>query len=106
MAIRFTENHRIYWNHMACAFAAGDVLPGSELANYLLANGAPVEEIDAPAPAELPPPDPGAVPDGSVAVVLAWVGDDRDKATRALDTERAGKDRAGIAGPLTKLLEA
>lgn len=34
-------------------------------------------------------PDPDAVPDGRIEDVVAWVGDDPDRARRALDTENA-----------------
>ncbi|MEW2383376.1 hypothetical protein AB0873_14975 [Micromonospora sp. NPDC047707] len=55
------------------------------------------------------PPDGDEVPDGSIAVVLAWVGEDRDRAAKALDVERATKgDRARVklVEDLTKLLES
>ena len=41
-------------------------------------------------------PEPLTVPDGSVAEVLAWVGDDIDRANAALEAEEAGKRRKGI----------
>lgn len=47
--------------------------------------------------------DPDAVPDGSVAEVIAWVGEDKERAVRALAAEAAGKDRASLTAPLQKL---
>lgn len=41
------------------------------------------------------------VPDGSVAEVLEWAGDDPDRRTLALATERAGKQRKGIIDALS-----
>lgn len=58
------------------------------------------------APAVEPDPDPNSVPDGNVADLLAWVGDDKDRAGRALEAEQAdgGKNRKGVVDPLTELL--
>lgn len=41
------------------------------------------------APAPEPEADPNDVPVGTVAAVLGWVGDDRDRAARALEAETA-----------------
>lgn len=88
-----------------------DVLQGEPVGDIddetrarLLASGA-----IGPAPVELasePDPDPDEVPDGPVADVLAWVGDDLERAQRALDVEQAdgGKNRKGVVDPLTELL--
>jgi hypothetical protein len=40
--------------------------------------------------------DDDEVPEGTVADVKAWVGDDPDRARRALEAERAGPDRATL----------
>lgn len=37
-----------------------------------------------------------AVPDGTVAEVLEWAGDDPDRRAAALAAEKAGKKRKGI----------
>lgn len=47
----------------------------------------------------------GDVPDGNAEQVLTWVGDDRERAQRALDAERAGKQRSGLTAQLEKLAE-
>jgi hypothetical protein len=63
-----------------------------------------IEMVDEP-DAE-PEPDPEAVPDGTVEIVLAWAGEDLERAQRALDAEQAdgGKNRKGVVDPLTDLL--
>jgi hypothetical protein len=76
-----------------------------------------VEEVDAsatdsvsePAASQDPEPqtpdsDPDAVPQGSMEVVLAWVGDDQERAARALEAERsASKPRTTLVDQLTAL---
>lgn len=48
-----------------------------------------------------------AVPDGTIAEVLDWVGDDLDRARVALDAEQAAKKpRTTLVGALTELLDA
>jgi hypothetical protein len=41
-----------------------------------------------------PGPDPEAVPEGTIAVVLDWVNNDPARAERALEVEEAKGDRA------------
>lgn len=63
------------------------------------ADGSAIEE---PPPA--PPVDPEVVPTGSIAVVLAWVGEDRERAVRALDAEHATeKPRVTLVAALEAL---
>lgn len=51
-----------------------------------------------------PKVDPDAVPVGTVAAVLGWVGDDRDRAARALDAENAAeKPRTTLVAALKAL---
>lgn len=45
---------------------------------------------------------PDAVPAGTVEEILAWVGDNEDRAARALETERAGKNRASLVAQLER----
>lgn len=45
--------------------------------------------------------EPAQVPKGTVAEVLAWVGDDNLRRQSALTVERAGKNRKGIIEALT-----
>lgn len=46
------------------------------------------------------------VPDGNADVVLAWVGDDKDRAAQALVAEQAGKKRSTLIGQLEKVAQA
>lgn len=53
------------------------------------------------------PADSDTVPDGSIAVVLGWVGEDKDRAREALKVEsRAEKPRVTLVNTLTALVEA
>lgn len=46
-------------------------------------------------------PDPDAVPSGTIPEIKDWVGDDSDRAQRALDAENANaKPRATLVGYL------
>lgn len=48
----------------------------------------------------------GEVPDGTTAEVLQWVGDDKERAQKALDKEQAEESpRVGLTGELEKTLE-
>jgi len=49
--------------------------------------------------------DSEPVPDGTTAEILRWVGDDQQKAQRALEKEQADdRPRAGLTGELKKIL--
>lgn len=50
-------------------------------------------------------PSGDEVPDGTAAFVLVWVGDDPDRAARALEAEQAKGDagRSGLMSALGKL---
>lgn len=58
------------------------------------------------APVDEPEPEQDVMPDGPIPAVLAWVGDDLDRAQAALDVEEAKGDaaRKGIVEPLTTLI--
>jgi hypothetical protein len=58
------------------------------------------------AKAEAPQQDPNAVPDGTTEEVLAWVGDDKARAQKALDKEQKDDSpRVTLVEPLEKLVE-
>lgn len=65
----------------------------------------------APVPWSADPRNPAAgrkiapVPKGSVAAVLAWVGDDLERAERALDAEIAGLNRTTLVDKLTAMVD-
>ena len=73
MSVKTTRAFSAYWNYQTWHLAAGEEVTGG-LADYLLATGCPVEDL-ATAPAAEDPGD--QVPDGTVAEVADWVGDDR-----------------------------
>ncbi len=60
------------------------------------------------APPKPTPADDSEVPDASVATVTDWVGEDHDRAARALKVEQDKGDRARVSlvDYLTKLLDA
>lgn len=98
MAVVLTEPYRTNWQHVPLSLAEGEVVPGGELANYLLATGAPVKEVDPVKDVDDRTSDDG-VPGGSTAEVLAWVGDDPGKAAQALAVEQ------GRSRPRSRLME-
>jgi hypothetical protein len=49
--------------------------------------------------------DDSDVPQGSSDTVLAWVGDDRDRAARALEAERAGQQRSTLIAKLEAIAD-
>lgn len=57
-------------------------------------DGVPQEQAD----------DGSDVPDGTVQEVLDWVGDDPERAQRALDVERSGQNRSSLVAELEKRL--
>lgn len=68
-----------------------------------------VEGLDEPDEASVPAgPDPEAVPEGSIAVVLAWVDGDAARARRALHVEelKGDKARMTLVNDLSKLADA
>ena len=44
--------------------------------------------------------DSDDVPDGTIQEVLEWVGDDSERAQRALDVERTGQNRSSLVSQL------
>jgi len=44
------------------------------------------------------------VPEGSIKTVLAWVGDDKDRAAAALDAEKDGQQRSTLTKELEEIL--
>lgn len=49
--------------------------------------------------------DPNAVPQGTVPEVMTWVGDDKERAQKALDAEQANeRPRKGLVSSLEELL--
>lgn len=94
MRVRATEAFNAVRECQILTVAAGTVLDG-DVAQYLLTTGAPVEQLDAPEPSS----DPEELGDelnidGKIEDILAWVGEDADRALEAHDAEEAKGDKA------------
>jgi hypothetical protein len=105
-SVRATEKFSVYWNYQVWSLAKGERVDG-ELADYLLATGSPVEQIDAE-PASTPESGDGGgedqVPDGTIGDVTRWVGDDAVRAARALEVElQRDPPRTTLVTALAKL---
>jgi len=112
MRARVLENITPYWNYGIHPLKEGDEVEG-ELAAYLVSTRSPVEPLDDDARAllepqekhleETPPPPEELDIDGTAAEILAWVGEDADRAAEALDAEQAKeKPRSTLVKQLEK----
>jgi hypothetical protein len=123
MRVRADQKFRTYVNGTLLRASEGSVWEGAA-ARAMLATRCPVTVLEDD-PAE-PEEDPEAtteeptataeetdeseeaegVPDGNVSDILEWVGDDKDRAREALDSER-GKERprASLVKQLTAIAE-
>jgi hypothetical protein len=65
-----------------------------------------IAEVHAPEPEPEIQPEPDGMPEGPIPLLLAWVGDDLDRARQAFDAEQEKGDgaRKGVIDPLTELL--
>lgn len=118
MRARVLEDIAPYWNYGMHPLKEGDEVDG-ELAAYLVSTHSPVEPLDDDARALLEPPaeeqdsgGPEEPPaeldiDATAKEVLAWVGDDPERAAEALAAEQA-KDspRSTLVKQLEKLAAA
>lgn len=109
MRVRVVERTKAYWEYAVREFDKGEELLG-DLARHLLANSpdGTVEVLEPDPEPEVPEPvapvedaDPGggdAPPaDGTVGDLMAWIGDDPDRAAAALAAEQAkDKPRATV----------
>jgi hypothetical protein len=114
MRARVLENIAPYWNYGIHPLKKNDEVTG-ELAVYLVSTHSPVEPVDDEARALLEAPQEGSAPaadappteldiDGTAADVLAWVGEDPDRAGEALEAEQAkDKPRSTLLRQLEKL---
>jgi hypothetical protein len=117
MRAKVLENIAPYWNYGVHPLAKDDEVSG-ELAAYLVSTHSPVEPLDGEARALLEPQaeepeqeleSPAGRPeeldiDGTAADVLAWVGEDPDRAEEALEAEQAkDKPRSTLVKQLEKL---
>ena len=118
MRARVLNNIAPYWNYGVHPLKQDDEVSG-ELAAYLVSTHSPVEPLDdeartlLEAPADQPEPeqqeDPQEPPEeldinGTAADVLAWVGDDPERAETALEQEQAkDKPRSTLVKQLEKI---
>lgn len=126
MRVKVLEASRPYYNYGLVDLEEGQEVKGG-LALHLLETGARVEALDdaakairaaqaallAAEPADGDPntePDEAPTdfdPDGTAADILAWVGEDPDRAAEALEAEQAkGKPRSTLVKALEKLAYA
>lgn len=124
MRVVAEEAFTFFYNHAPVTVAEGDTIE-SDIAVFLLRSGCAVRPDDDEAEqvlAEAGRPDPGddaaqpapddnvdpdAVPDGTIEVILEWVGDDADRARAARDAETAdgGKNRPRLLARLDALTD-
>lgn len=119
MRVRMLQPTTAYWNYEVRRFGEGEEFDG-DLARHLAAN-APADSVEVLESDPEPEPDgddpggdadeDGAPPaeldiDGTAQQVLAWVGDDPDRAEEALAAEQAkDKPRSTLVKQLEKLAE-
>lgn len=111
MRVKVLERLRPYYNYGIVDLPEGEEVSGG-LALFLLETGSQVEPVDDAAKAWRPPgqeePEP-EVPaeldiEASAATVLAWVGDDPERAAEALAAEQAkDKPRSTLVPQLEKI---
>jgi hypothetical protein len=107
------ENITPYWNYGIHPLAEGEEVSG-DLAAYLVSTHSPVEPLDdeaaallEPAPEESKEPPAELDIDGTAADVLAWVGEDPERAAVALEAEQAKeKPRSTLVKQLEKLADS
>jgi len=113
MRAKVLESITPYWNYGIHPLVKGEEVSG-DLAAYLVSTHSPVEPLDDEARALLEPEQdaPKEPPaeldiDGTAADVLAWVGEDRERAAVALAAEQAkDKPRSTLVKQLEKLASA
>lgn len=92
-------------------FGRGEVLPADvppEDIERLAALGAIAEHGPPADPDDDGEPEDDEVPDGTIAVVLEWVGDSPERASEALSAEQLKGDKARLTliGELERILNA
>lgn len=112
MRVKVLEDIAPYFNYGITPLSAGEEVAG-DLAAYLASTRSPVEPLDDEARALFEGSESAASSasadgeldiDGTAAYVLAWVGDDPERATEALEAEQAkDKPRSTLVKQLEKL---
>lgn len=114
MRVVATEDFKAYINYQTLDIPEGQEIKGVTAA-HLLATGSPVKRVDAePEPQsdvtdddqQTDGPPAGLDIDASADDVMAWVGEDPDRAEEALEAEQAkDKPRSTLVKKLEKLAE-
>lgn len=107
MRVRVSEICQVYWNYRVVDLAKDEEVAG-EFAAHLVATGVSVAILEGapePEPAQNGPEAPAELDiDANAADVLAWVGDDPERADEALAAEQAkDKPRSTLVKQLEKL---
>lgn len=112
MRVKALEALSLYYNYGIASLAAGEEAKGG-LALHLLKTGANVEPLDGDAKAygqepaaEVPAPGAELDIEATAADILAWAGEDPERAAEALDAELAkDKPRSTLVKQLEKLAD-
>jgi hypothetical protein len=102
MHVKVSEACQVYWNYRVVDLAKGEEI-GGEFAAHLASTGVLVDVLESD-----PEPEP-QVPDeldieAAAATVLAWVGDDPERAAEALAAEQEkDKPRSTLVKQLEKV---
>ncbi|MEO3978776.1 hypothetical protein [Streptomyces sp. CAU 1734] len=113
MRVKVRETLSPYYNYGVVRIPEGEEVSGA-LALYLLETGSAVDPVDEAAKAWRPEgaEDSGSAPaadldiEATAAAVLAWVGDDPERAEAALAAEEAKESpRSTLVKQLSKLAE-
>lgn len=108
MRVVVNENIKVFHGHVSVRLAAGQEVSG-ELAALLLERAPKkVSRVDGEPEGGKVDEPPASLADASTAAeVLAWVGEDPERAAEALEAEEAAdKPRSTLVKQLTKLAEA
>jgi hypothetical protein len=114
MRVKALEALSLYYNYGIVGVGDGEEVKGG-LALHLLETGANVEPLDGdakaygqgPASDEPPPGDAELDIEATAADILAWVGEDPERAAEALDAELAKeKPRSTLVKQLEKLADS
>ncbi|MFE9949294.1 hypothetical protein ACFYRJ_17385 [Streptomyces sp. NPDC005531] len=102
MRVKVSETCRVYWNYRVVDLAKGEEVEG-EFADHLVSTGVGVDIIEGAPEAQAPEPPAELDIEASAAAVLAWVGDDPERAAEALTAESAkDKPRSTLVKQLEK----
>lgn len=108
MRVRVNEKIKIFHGHVPTQLEVGQEVGGSLAAMLLAQAPGKVTRLDGSSPASDPEPPPPVELDleATAAEVLAWVGEDPERAAQALTVEEAReKPRSTLLKQLDKLVD-